>query len=290
MNISGFLNEKFFRSTDAYPISCFRFLFCFSLAAVLLAQMPFYLGIYGSSHYYPLAALRFIFGSQQPSYWVYAGAFSFSILSLVLAAFGIFPRVFLLSAALSYFLFTAIAYAFLYIGRRYVPPLYVLLILTVSPGVNALSFPELLRGTRDSRKVPSWPMEFIALIIMLVYFISGCSKLIAEPVHWLDGKIIQNILLGSYLEGNHRFPMEILVNHPLPSMLLSILTVIFELGFVSAFFIPRLTKYFIAFSLCFHIGIALWINVAFLTPVLWCAYFVFLDYNAVASFLNKWAR
>lgn len=274
------LEERFFQEVSPFPLSCFRFLFCLSLGSVFLFQCRYYLGIYGTSYYYPPPILSAVFGFQAPPYFAFAAIFWILVASLFASALGILPRFFLVLSALSYLLYTAMAFAFLYLGRRYLPPFFILLLLAFSPGVGAYTFGAKVRRRDWPESVPSWPVELTKLTVMLVYFISACSKLLEEPTHWFDGRIIQNTILESFFEGN-RAPLVDTLAHGFPGRLLGVPSIIFELGFISAFFFPRLTKYFLVFAFFFHLGIAVWIRVPFLFPVFWCAFFIFLDFDSI---------
>ena len=284
-----FFKKAFFSQEEARDLCALRVVFCLSTAIVLLAESGFFLGAHLLFPYKPAGLGRFFFGDFPPSDSTYVTLYAALILALIFAAVGVRARIWLLVAIGCYFAFFSFFQAGLAFGRRYNATLYLLIILSMSPGVGALRLDRLLWGRGGSSiLIPSWPVSLARLTVMIIFFNAGASKLLADP-SWYDGRPLQTILMESAQEGNKAFLLSWMVESEIAPRILSVFTLIIELGFVLSFFMPKLIWLYLPAVLVFHAGCTYYMNVAFFGPLFWCSYLPFFRLSGLEQGLY-WLR
>jgi hypothetical protein len=128
----------------------------------------------------------------------------------IMAAVGLFTRPALLLFALGYVWMGAAISSWGYVTHSRILPIHVLLILAFAPGAAAWSVDRLvtwgrgrMRGRRDSLRsvlgghpVPGWGAQLTVVLIAILLFAAGASKVRHAGFQWADGQT-----LGFYLAG-----------------------------------------------------------------------------------------
>ena len=185
-------------------------------------------------------------------------------LSLLAAALNFAPRVFLLLALASYFLYfnPIISLAFVQRKTNLVP--IVLLSLLFAP---AISQPL-------GQPAPVWPLILIKLAIAQMYLSAGIQKLRRAGLGWCNGRSLRAYLVEHYLWGDTAKAL-MLARQPRTCMALSALLLFFELTFWVILLYPQLALPYVITGVAFHLGTALTMRInylKYLSPI----YLVFL--------------
>jgi len=99
-----------------------------------------------------------------------------------------------------------------------------------------------------------WPFALSHLLLAMVYFSTGSTKLIYGGLRWMNGYTLQGRTLQDALGRDIPLGIWLAQQHTL-AVLLSIGTIIFELGFAASLFLPRWRTSFFAAALAFHVGL-----------------------------------
>ncbi|MCB0352200.1 MAG: HTTM domain-containing protein [Bdellovibrionales bacterium] len=179
----------------------------------------------------------------------------------------------------------------------------VLVVLSLSPGVNCLSLDQLLKhlrarsqSTRASlfQPVPRWGFQLILVLLSLFYFTSGFSKLRYGGLEWMNGKTLQFYLEGKsnsrhmqqygsspevpegekwkdgfglqyYIYGANPSPLaKRIAESPLACSMFAIGTIIFELGFIIVLFGGTLRPLLLFGGLVFHASVYFLMHISFM--------------------------
>lgn len=128
--------------------------------------------------------------------------------------------------------------------------------------------------------VPVWPIQLVRVQIAVTYFLAGYAKLVVAGPGWGDGVSLQHYLL---LRGQ---PMGYwIASQPLLCAVLSIATLVFEVGFPLALFERRLRWLLVVSAVGFHLvsEYVLGVGFNFFLPFL----LVFVDPLAVLRWLGS---
>ncbi len=175
------------------------------------------------------------------------------VICLLAACVGPFARLFLILSIGGYFLYFAQIPDLAYIRRKTNLIPLILLVCLFAPGIEApLEIP-----------APLWPLFLVKLMIVLVYLASGISKLRYSGWVWADGRTLRANLLEHYLWGDMAVA-HWLIQRPRACMLLSILTLGFELTFWLVLLFPALTLPYALLGLGFHLGTQLAMRINYL--------------------------
>lgn len=181
------------------------------------------------------------------------------IISLLLAAINVFPRVFLFVALISYFLYFNSIMSLSFIQRKTNLIPIVLLVLLFAPSINdPLNQPAI-----------SFPIVLIKIAVAQMYFSAGLQKLRRAGLRWCNGESLQAYLIEHYLWCDTRLALK-LAGHKHLCMILSVLLLSFELTFWIIILLPRLTYFYIVAAFAFHLGTLLSMRInylKYLTPV-----------------------
>jgi hypothetical protein len=174
-------------------------------------------------------------------------------LSLILAALGLWPRVFIFVALLCYFPYFNSIMSLAYIQRKTNLLPFVLLVLLVTPSSSmALAQP-----------APVWPIALIKIALAQMYFSAGLQKLRLAGFKWCDGRSLQAYLVEHYLWGDMGRAWA-LAQRPRLCVALSCLLLLFELTFWIVLVVPVLNLPYAVAGLVFHLGAALTMRINYL--------------------------
>ena len=180
-------------------------------------------------------------------------------ISLVLVSVAFYPYLFVLLALISHFLYFPQIISLAYVQRKTNLLPIVLFILLASPSLNKpLSAPS-----------TGWEILLIKIALVQVYFSAGVQKLSRSGMAWFNGKYLQAYLLENYLWTDRTSALAV-AGKPLLCVLMSTLTLVFELTFWVVIFFPKLIFLYVAIALLFHIGtlVTMRINyLKYLSPV-----------------------
>jgi len=124
----------------------------------------------------------------------------------------------------------------------------------------------------------TWPLRLVQCLLGIAYFSSGSAKMLDGGLTWWNGATLQTIVLVDYV----RFGMPAglwLVRNFWLCVAASVVTVIVELFFFVAVFVPASRKYVLMGGLALHIGIYLTMAAPFFT---WMAmYVIFINFEKI---------
>lgn len=181
------------------------------------------------------------------------------ITSLLLSAMNVFPRIFIFIALVSYFPYFNSIMSLSFIQRKTNLLPFVLFVLLFAPSISEpLNQPSTL-----------FPMILIKIVIAHMYFSAALQKIRNSGLKWYDGQSLRAYLLEHYLWGDMKAALWLAQRRKL-CMVLSLLSLIFELTFWIIIILPPLTYIYVIAGLAFHLGtlITMRINyLKYLTPV-----------------------
>jgi hypothetical protein len=182
---------------------------------------------------------------------------AFGLLSLV----GLFTRVVMPLFALGTWFLVAHRFSYGDVHHSEAMFAFFLMSLSLSPCSENLSL-DAWRKRRAGRMpeemspLARWPFALAHLLLAMVYLSTGLAKLISGGLQWMNGYTLQNRTLQDALGRDIPLGFWLAQQHDL-SILLSIGTVVFELGFATSLFLPRWRTAFFAAALAFHVGLHL---------------------------------
>jgi hypothetical protein len=175
--------------------------------------------------------------------WLYLSL----IFALILSAIGVATRVSLFISAVLFFLvhgqllsLTKSADSdYVYHSKNIV--VFVLIILGFDSNINKSSFITKLwreiRSTKD-RLISGHSLNLIVITFGLIYFGASYVRLLTSGLQWMDGYTLQAYLMTVYLSDNVVLAYQI-AQHYYLCVALSLLLMVFEFGFIFAFFLAR---------------------------------------------------
>ncbi|HTI60173.1 hypothetical protein [Mucilaginibacter sp.] len=160
---------------------------------------------------------------------------------LVLVCAGFYTRIFIFIALVNYFLYFSPIISLAYVQRKTNLLPVVLLILLLSPSLDKpLAAPS-----------TAWELILVKIALVQVYFAAGLQKLIRSGLRWVNGKNLQAYLMENYLWSDKKSAL-VIASRPMLCMILSTLTLFFELTFWLVIFFPSFTFFYVAFAILFH--------------------------------------
>jgi uncharacterized membrane protein YphA (DoxX/SURF4 family) len=161
------------------------------------------------------------------------------------------------------------------------------LFLALSPSGRRLCLDRLLRGKDERRGEDTmeavWPLKLTQTLLAWSYFSNAVAKLAFSGLQWMNGYTLQQSLLALSLERDRPLGLWLAQHHEL-CVALSVGTVVFELTFPLALFVPRARPLILLSGVAFHLIVYLTMNVAFLQHIV--LYAVFVDFEGLASRLR----
>ena len=301
--------DRFFgEPVDSRSLNLFRALYCGMLVCTHLPQMSRAESLYKSyfSVYFPTPLFEWLGLGQLPLSVVRLSGVLL-LIALLSAACGLFTRLALTLAWISFFLFYGTVLGFekpephaisLYTYHYNNIVLFVLFILSVSPGVSLWGIDGLRRRgwgwqSRSASppavlSVPAWPTRLIKLILALAYFGSGATKLKTSGILWADGYTLQAYFLMKHLE-EEAWAGYWIAQYYWVCVALSACTLILELTFIVVPFLSNrhpLMWFYVAAGLGLHIAIAVTMKIIHFLPFMGLTYLIFLDWPIFARLIG----
>jgi len=188
-------------------------------------------------------------------------------------------------------------FSFGWVHHLHPPLVFSMAALALSPSGARLSVDHLLKRLRENHAAQqfiskananspyaTWPLRFVQTIIILLYFLSGYAKLKISGLEWANGTTLQWYLMNDYL--TFQAPAGLwLANHKELCILLSYATLIFEVGFISALFFPRLAPWLLLAGFSFHLGTYITMRTFF--EFLWLTYPVFFNFERIGAWIRR---
>lgn len=139
----------------------------------------------------------------------------------------------------------------------------------------------------QDRKVESWPVVLLALVLCMAMFSAGLPKLIEG---WLDVSthaVRGHFLREYYLNERQELlaPFFLNLNLPMVWEFFDYSGVFLEIGFLFAIVRPNLFRFFIVCAIMFHLFNYLMLNIAF--TVNFVLYLLFIDWRMIINKLRK---
>jgi predicted DCC family thiol-disulfide oxidoreductase YuxK len=172
-----------------------------------------------------------------------------------------------------------------------------LLALSLSPCGATLSVDALLKRMRqavdgmqfrrqhelETSFYARWPLRLIGIILCLVYFLCGYTKLRIGGLDWMNGETLAYWLLQDADVYSIQLPL-LLAQYPELLKPLSMMVIALELTFPVVLFVPGLLWIYLPAGLGFHLGTYLLMNTHFIWW--WFTYMVFIDWDAFGRWLK----
>ncbi len=266
---------------QAFDFFVFRTLFCLGIAvSVALTGHELPQGAYN-----PIPILEAL-GAPLLSQAAFTIVYIALLVSLISAILGLGPKLGLHVSWITYFIYQGTRLGFsksefssyVYHSENLVP--LVLLILAFSQH-RAIPLRRLLPGRI---RLNSHALGLVQLLIAIAYFGAGYCKLITTPF-WMDGYTLQAYLVEKYLYRDNFWGLW-LAQHFELCVALSVLTLVFELGFFYCIFFPRLRPLFLLMGITFHASIFITMDINFL-KVFALAYLSFLPWEQLRDFARN---
>jgi hypothetical protein len=134
------------------------------------------------------------------------------------------------------------------------------------------------KKVKQKNDVPAWALLLIQVGIAGSYTLAGMEKLLTSGFDWLSPTTFQQYLLS------YNKPIGVFIaSHTFLSSVLPVLTIVFQVGFISVIFVPKLRFVFIPLGILFHWGTVLMIGVgSFTTPWIF-AYLFFIRWDCLSK-------
>lgn len=168
------------------------------------------------------------------------------------------------SVAVSVLLLVGYGFAFSF-GKVIHNILFVLAPLCLAAsGWGAAYSVDRLRG-RVRGAVKAWPLAVLALLIGFAMFTAGFPKLLGG---WLDPstQATRGHFVNQYFSHDRQDflgPLFLSLRSDAAWEVLDVATVVLELGFLAAVFVPRVFRVFLGLAVGFHLGTLLMLNISF---------------------------
>lgn len=175
------------------------------------------------------------------------------MMSLILVCIGFYPHIFIFIALVNYFLYFSQIISLAYVQRKTNLLPIVLLILLISPSLDK----PLAAPSTD------WELVLVKIALVQVYFSAGLQKLVRSGLRWGNGRNLQAYLIENYLWSDKKNAL-VLACRPTLCMVLSFLTLVFELTFWLVVFFPSLAFFYVAFAILFHTGTLITMRINYL--------------------------
>lgn len=252
--------NNMFRLAPPNHVAAFAKFFCGLLAIIVLLNFKDQLAFFRSrpEHIYgkPIKLLG-TFQIPRPTENQFIALGLVFILSLLMVSYGLYPKVFILIAIISYFFYFNPITGLSYIQRKTNLVPLVLLILLVSPNTGRpLDAPATL-----------WELVLVKIALAQVYFSAAVQKLKQAGLKWADGTPLQSSLMNNYLWSDSKPALFLAKNKGL-CMIFSAVTLLFELTFVFIIFMPWLSIVYALLALFFHLVILITMRINYLKYIM----------------------
>ena len=225
----------------------------------------------------------------------------------VLAAVGFFTRTSLLTFGLGNSIL--IAHLWSYGEWHHTEALYciALVLMGLSPAGRCYSVDSWIgkRSAHPERWGPdvqmdtaTWALRLVQCLLGLAYFSSGSAKLLDGGLAWMNGATMQTIVLTDYVRFGMPAGLWLLESFWL-CVAAAVMTLVVEVFFFVAVFVPASRIYLLTAGAALHVGIYLTMAAPFFTFI--ALYVTFVDFEAIRlsirrkygeqrSLLSPWGR
>lgn len=136
-------------------------------------------------------------------------------------------------------------------------------------------------GDGEAAAGHGWPIRLLATLTVATYLLAGIAKLRLAGMDWLDGEQLRNQIahdnLRKALLGDGLGPLAHLVlEHPAPLVVFSVMSLVLELGAPLALVHPRAGHAWAIGAWAFHVGVILLMNIWFVYPLAGMAFLPFV--------------
>jgi hypothetical protein len=247
----------------------------------LAARLPelYAVARYGAGHFEPIGVVR-VLAAPLPPNVVLAIALATCALLVAFIA-GVTPRVIAPLTALA--LLWTLTYRNAWGQIFHTEDLLVL-------HVGVLALAALIGGGAGH----GWPIKLMAALTAATYLLAGIAKLRIAGSAWIDGELLRNHIavdnLRKALLGDPIAPLARLVlDHPSPLIVFSVLTLVIELGAPLALLGRRVGYGWALGAWGFHVGVVLLMNIWFIYPLVGAAFLPLLPAERVVVTLKRLA-
>ena len=154
--------------------------------------------------------------------------------------------------------------------------------LMISPCGKALSIDSLSAGIK---KIAGWPVLLIKLHIAALYFVSTIEKFSSQ--RWIDGTAVNFILRNNTF---NRVNMDWIAEIPLIVFALTWFCLFLQVLFPFLVWFENFRKPLLAAGFLMHLGIFIFLEVGWFSPVMFTAYVAFLKHEEIESTLQRIKR
>lgn len=301
-------NRYWFAPTSLRRLAIFRILFfSYLILDSLFMHIPGCIeGLKNASpeFFKPLLLIRVLHLGSPPSPFVLDIIHNLLILFAIGATVGFRTRFCMLGSVSLYVYITGMWWSFEGIHHSDEIFIFAMTALLLSSCGKVLSVDEVLTRIGDSKRrgkfqrerterleseYALWPMRLIQVLIALIYFNAAYWKLKLAGLSWVDGVTLQFHLIRHYFVGQYVSDVGLLISKsPILCKLLSVSTLVFELGFPLILIFPRLAWIWLPAGLLFHIGSGITMDTWFF--LFWFCYIAFINFETLALWVRDKLR
>lgn len=271
--------STFFGLEHSGTINFLRFFYCLVTAITVALYAWEYDRLYEVAPYYP-SPLFSMFEDPLPLVW-YRALRWLTVAGLTSAALGFLTRPALVFSALTFFVYEGTQLGFTkpadgpysFHITNLVP--FILLIMSIAPGIDRHTLLTTLRKQNEPTLLPEWPRKAMLALIAIAYFGAGYCRCVNSFL-WADGHTLQGYLMEKSIAWDIALGWEIAQHWGL-CVVISVLTMLLELGYPLVLFFPRFKPLFIFGGIMLHLSILLAMNINFMF-FFGYNYFVFLEW------------
>lgn len=137
-----------------------------------------------------------------------------------------------------------------------------LVLLALSPSGKSLALDAIIRRRRTGSTTQEppradtaiWPLKLTQLLLAMTYFSTGITKLLSGGLTWMNGYTLQIYTFRDALARD--LPLGIWLSQQyFLAVVLSVLTVLFEIFYFASLLRPRTAPFFFVGAIFFHIGL-----------------------------------
>jgi predicted DCC family thiol-disulfide oxidoreductase YuxK len=297
-------NRYWFAPTSLRRLAIFRILiFGFLIVDSLSLQIPGCIeGLKRASpeFFNPLLIIRILRLGPPPSPFVLDIIYVLLLLFAVGAMIGFVTRFCILGSVALYAYIIGMWWSFEGIHHSEEIFIFAMTALLLSPCGKVLSVDELLARVKESKKrgefqrnrpenleseFALWPIRLVQVLIALIYFNAGFWKLKLAGPSWADGVTLQFHLIRHYFLGQYVSELGFVISqYPTILKTLSVLTLVWELGFPIILIVPKLAWIWLPMGLLFHIGTGFTMDTWFFH--FWFLYVAFINFESFGSWIK----
>jgi uncharacterized membrane protein YphA (DoxX/SURF4 family) len=218
-----------------------------------------------------------------------------TVIAGITCLIGLFTRSSAFLFALGNWIFVAHAYSY---GEEHHSEAILcmfLMFLAFSPSGGRFSVDAFVRQRRnrlnttpalEEVETAIWPLKLAQVLLALAYFSTGLAKVLYGGISWMNGYTLQQSILGNAVLVGSSLGIWLAQQHAI-CILLSIVTIFFELFFFIALIVPWTAPFFVIGGIFFHTGIYLTMGAPFFQHI--ALYVVFIDFHRILS-SPQWTR